>query len=50
MDCTVCGSSGHVISGDLDLLGSLILNSDARYIIIVEKVSLFRGNLASSIS
>lgn len=37
VDCTVCGSSGHVISGDLDLLGSLILNSDARYIIIVEK-------------
>lgn len=39
IDCSVCGSSGHTISGDLNLLEKLILNSDARYIIIVEKVS-----------
>lgn len=38
MDCSVCGSSGHAISGDLNLLDKLILKTDARYIIVVEKV------------
>lgn len=38
MDCSVCGSSGHCISGDLNLLDKLILKTDARYIIVVEKV------------
>lgn len=38
MDCSACGSSGHSISGDLNLLEKLILKTDARYIIVVEKV------------
>lgn len=38
MDCSACGSSGHAISGDLNLLEKLILKTDARYIIVVEKV------------
>lgn len=38
VDCSVCGSSGHAISGDLNLLDKLILKTDARYIIVVEKV------------
>ncbi|MED6167166.1 hypothetical protein PIB30_000417 [Stylosanthes scabra] len=37
VDCSVCGSSGHAIPGDLNLLENLILDIDARYIIIVEK-------------
>ncbi|KAK7253061.1 hypothetical protein RIF29_37465 [Crotalaria pallida] len=42
VDCSICGSSGHAISGDLNLLEKLILNSDARYIIIVEKHAIFQ--------
>ncbi|XP_004511556.1 meiotic recombination protein SPO11-2 isoform X1 [Cicer arietinum] len=42
VDCSVCGSSGHTISGDFNLLEKLILNSDARYIIIVEKHAIFQ--------
>lgn len=38
MDCSACGSSGHPISGDLSLLEKLVLKTDARYIIVVEKV------------
>ena len=38
MDCTACGSSGYPISGDLDLLQTLTLKTDARYIIVIEKV------------
>ncbi len=38
MDCSACGSSGYAISGDLNLLEKLILKTDARYIIVVEKV------------
>ncbi|KAM3735927.1 hypothetical protein ACB098_10G124400 [Castanea mollissima] len=37
VDCSACGSSGHAISGDLNLLEKLILKTDARYIIVVEK-------------
>lgn len=40
MDCSVCGSSGYAISGDFNLLNKLILKTDARYIIVVEKVIL----------
>ncbi|KAL5551991.1 hypothetical protein UlMin_002167 [Ulmus minor] len=42
VDCSICGSSGHAISGDLDLLDNLILKSDARYIIVVEKHAIFQ--------
>lgn len=38
VDCSICGSSGHPISGDLNMLESLIMKSDARYIIVIEKV------------
>ncbi|RDX76903.1 Meiotic recombination protein SPO11-2, partial [Mucuna pruriens] len=37
VDCSLCGSSGFAISGDLNLLENLVLNADARYVIIVEK-------------
>jgi len=40
VDCSLCGSSGFAISGDLNLLERLVLHADARYVIIVEKVSL----------
>lgn len=39
MDCTACGSSGYAISGDLDLLQKLTLKTDARYVIVIEKVN-----------
>ncbi|KAI5439997.1 hypothetical protein KIW84_025383 [Lathyrus oleraceus] len=42
VDCSVCGSSGHTVSGDLSLLDKLVLNADARYIIIVEKHAIFQ--------
>ncbi|XP_062074427.1 meiotic recombination protein SPO11-2 [Humulus lupulus] len=42
VDCSVCGSSGHAISGDLNLLDQLILKTDARYIIVVEKHAIFQ--------
>nr|GMD97649.1 meiotic recombination protein SPO11-2 [Ipomoea batatas] len=37
VDCSTCGSSGYAISGDLSLLEKLVMKSDARYIIVVEK-------------
>lgn len=43
MDCSECGSSGYAISGDLDLLDRLVMKTDARYIIIVEKVFVYFG-------
>lgn len=42
VDCSACGSSGHAISGDLNLLEKLILKTDARYIIVVEKHAIFQ--------
>ncbi|KAK7308962.1 hypothetical protein RJT34_05328 [Clitoria ternatea] len=42
VDCSVCGSSGFAISGDFNLLENLVLNADARYIIIVEKHAIFQ--------
>ncbi|KAI4315465.1 hypothetical protein L6164_028272 [Bauhinia variegata] len=42
VDCSLCGSSGHEISGDLNLLESLSLKTDARYLIIVEKHAIFQ--------
>lgn len=39
VDCSACGSSGFAISGDLNLLDNTIMRSDARYIIVVEKVT-----------
>lgn len=38
MDCSACGSSGHAISGDMNLLERMVMKTDARYIIVVEKV------------
>jgi meiotic recombination protein SPO11 len=43
VDCSECGSSGYAISGDLDLLDRLVMKTDARYIIIVEKVFVYFG-------
>ncbi|XP_017407238.1 meiotic recombination protein SPO11-2 isoform X1 [Vigna angularis] len=42
VDCSLCGSSGFAISGDLNLLQRLVLHADARYIIIVEKHAIFQ--------
>lgn len=42
MDCSCCGSSGYAISGDLDLLQSLSMRTDAHYIILVEKHAVFQ--------
>ncbi|XP_054824185.1 meiotic recombination protein SPO11-2 [Prosopis cineraria] len=42
VDCSVSGSSGHAISGDLNLLQNLVLKTDARYLIIVEKHAIFQ--------
>ncbi|KAL3635606.1 hypothetical protein CASFOL_020153 [Castilleja foliolosa] len=42
VDCSACGSSGYAISGDLDLLQKLVMESDARYIIVVEKHAIFQ--------
>lgn len=41
VDCSVCGSSGHPISGDLSMLESLTMKTDARYIIVIEKHAIF---------
>ncbi|GAV76132.1 TP6A_N domain-containing protein [Cephalotus follicularis] len=42
VDCTECGSSGYAISGDLNLLDKLVMKTDARYIIVVEKHAIFQ--------
>ncbi|KAK6158278.1 hypothetical protein DH2020_005592 [Rehmannia glutinosa] len=42
VDCSACGSSGYAISGDLNLLEKLVMKSDARYIIVVEKHAIFQ--------
>ncbi|KAG2680534.1 hypothetical protein I3760_11G102500 [Carya illinoinensis] len=42
VDCSECGLSGHAISGDLNRLETLILKTDARYIIVVEKHAIFQ--------
>ncbi|XP_031390820.1 meiotic recombination protein SPO11-2 [Punica granatum] len=42
IDCGATGSSGHAISGDLSLLGNLVMRADARYIILVEKHAIFQ--------
>ncbi|GFP88935.1 meiotic recombination protein spo11-2 [Phtheirospermum japonicum] len=42
VDCSACGSSGYAISGDLDFLQKLVMKSDARYIIVVEKHAVFQ--------
>lgn len=41
MDCAASGFSGYAISGDLNMLETLVMKSDARYIIVVEKVFTF---------
>ncbi|KAJ4839150.1 hypothetical protein Tsubulata_008315 [Turnera subulata] len=42
VDCAACGSSGYPISGDLNLLDKLAMETDARYIIVVEKHAIFQ--------
>ncbi|KAL6502367.1 hypothetical protein OROHE_024645 [Orobanche hederae] len=42
VDCSACGSSGYAISGDLNVLQKLVMKSDARYIIVVEKHAIFQ--------
>ncbi|GMQ05547.1 hypothetical protein CsSME_00050532 [Camellia sinensis var. sinensis] len=42
VDCSACGSSGYTISGDLNLLEKLVMKTDARYIIVVEKHAIFQ--------
>ncbi|XP_068653134.1 meiotic recombination protein SPO11-2 isoform X2 [Aristolochia californica] len=42
VDCSALGPSGYVISGDLSLLKELVFQSDARYIILVEKDAVFQ--------
>ena len=48
MDCSERGSSGYAISGDLNLLDRLVMKTDARYIIIVEKVFIYFESFLSS--
>ena len=43
MDCAACGFSGHAITGDLNMIDNLMMKTDARYIIVVEKVNVFQG-------
>ncbi|RRT77759.1 hypothetical protein B296_00027262 [Ensete ventricosum] len=38
VDCSMIGNAGYAITGDLCTLSKLVLHSDARYIIIIEKV------------
>ncbi|XP_074572139.1 meiotic recombination protein SPO11-2-like [Curcuma longa] len=42
VDCSMLGQAGYAITGDLYALNRLVLNSDARYIIIVEKDAIFQ--------
>ncbi|KAF2318720.1 hypothetical protein GH714_010294 [Hevea brasiliensis] len=42
VDCAECGSSGYAISGDLNMLDKLLMTTDARYIIVVEKHAIFQ--------
>ncbi|KAI7988025.1 Meiotic recombination protein SPO11-2 [Camellia lanceoleosa] len=42
VDCSACGTSGYAISGDLNLLEKLVMKTDARYIIVVEKHAIFQ--------
>ncbi|KAJ4712004.1 meiotic recombination protein SPO11-2 [Melia azedarach] len=42
VDCSACGSSGYAISGDLNILEKLVMRTDARYIIVVEKHAVFQ--------
>ncbi|KAI3848703.1 hypothetical protein MKX03_025077 [Papaver bracteatum] len=42
VDCSMCGSSGYAITGDLSLLEKMSIRSDARYIILVEKHAIFQ--------
>ncbi|KAG9452965.1 hypothetical protein H6P81_005869 [Aristolochia fimbriata] len=42
VDCSVLGPSGYAICGDLSLVKELVLQSDARYIIVVEKDAVFQ--------
>ncbi|XP_034672744.1 meiotic recombination protein SPO11-2 [Vitis riparia] len=42
VDCSACGSSGHAITGDMNLLERMVIKTDARYIIVVEKHAIFQ--------
>lgn len=43
VDCSQLGFTGHPITGDLHSLENLLFQSDARYIVIVEKVHSLTG-------
>ncbi|XP_050378673.1 meiotic recombination protein SPO11-2 isoform X2 [Argentina anserina] len=42
VDCAACGFSGHAITGDLNTLDNLMMKTDARYIIVVEKHAIYQ--------
>ncbi|WOK94930.1 hypothetical protein Cni_G03635 [Canna indica] len=42
VDCSLIGHAGYAITGDLYTLSKLVLHTDARYIIIVEKDAIFQ--------
>nr|XP_018676847.1 PREDICTED: meiotic recombination protein SPO11-2 isoform X8 [Musa acuminata subsp. malaccensis] len=42
VDCSMIGHAGYAITGDLCTLSKLVLHSDARYIIIIEKDAIFQ--------
>nr|XP_011463923.1 PREDICTED: meiotic recombination protein SPO11-2 [Fragaria vesca subsp. vesca] len=42
VDCAACGFSGHAITGDLNMIDNLMMKTDARYIIVVEKHAIYQ--------
>ncbi|GAB4857433.1 hypothetical protein Ancab_015342 [Ancistrocladus abbreviatus] len=42
VDCSTYGFSGHAITGDLKSLEKLVMKTDARYIIVIEKHAVFQ--------
>ncbi|XP_064996889.1 meiotic recombination protein SPO11-2-like isoform X4 [Musa acuminata AAA Group] len=42
VDCSMIGHAGYAVTGDLCTLSKLVLHSDARYIIIIEKDAIFQ--------
>ncbi|KAM5572354.1 meiotic recombination protein SPO11-2 [Rosa sericea] len=42
VDCAACGFSGHAITGDLNSIDKLMMKTDARYIIVVEKHAIYQ--------
>lgn len=42
IDCSSLGPSGYPITGDFGILGSMGFDSDARYILVIEKDAVFQ--------